>query len=187
MAINRRVSDFNRQELVILFCDLHEFSKIMRMLSSRSIDLIQSYYDTMGTEIVTGGGRIIKYLGDSILAVFPKDSEPAAVETALRMRPAYARLLQEYSVSLPSEIEIGIGAGTVAAGVFGHESLLTYDVFGETVNEVTMIMHHLGIAVTGRVREKVSSRFPTRRLRGVRVKWKDEPLEVWEIIEERVD
>ena len=187
MVEHRRVGGFTQQEHVVLFTDLHEFSKIMKADPSGSIDLIQAYYDNLGEDIVFGGGRIVKYLGDAILALFPKGNEIAAVEAALKMRSAYARLLKEHSVSVTSEVEIGIGAGDVVSGIFGHESLRCFDIFGDTVNEVAMIMHHRGIAVTAAVRNRVSSRFPTRRLQDVRVKWKADLLEVWEIIEDPVD
>jgi class 3 adenylate cyclase len=71
----------------------------------------------------------------------------------------------------------------VATGIFGHRSLRQRDIFGEAVNEAAVIGHHRGIAVTGPVHEAVKKNFQTRALPSLKVKWLDQALELWEVIE----
>jgi class 3 adenylate cyclase len=82
-------------------------------------------------------------------------------------------------------MEVGLAFGEVVEGVIGHQSLRSFDVFGECVNEAAMIGHHRGIAVTGALRERLQPGTETRQLEPYRPKWRAEPLEVWAIVEDR--
>ena len=177
------VSDFRMEERVLLFCDAHEFSKIMVLLKDRCAAFIQAYYEEVGEAIVSHGGEIVKYIGDAIFAAFGPGREAEAIECAREMRERFQGVLVRFQVTLDSDLEVGIGRGQVVSGVFGHPSYPQKDIFGEKVNEVAMIMHHRGIAVTDEVRRKIGSRFPLKRLPDVQVKWADKPMVVWEITE----
>jgi hypothetical protein len=71
----------------------------------------------------------------------------------------------------------------VAIGTFGHASLRQKDVFGEEVDRAAMIGHHQGIAITERVYDRVRMNQETRRLPDSSVKWQEEPLKIWEVVE----
>ena len=118
-------ADPERLELrhqVVMFTDVHSFSIVGVELGSRLPAFVQDYFHRMGEEITHHHGQIIKYLGDSLLAVFPESREEDAVTSALCMRLAYGDLVSEYDVTTETELEVGIAAGTVAAGTFGHPS-----------------------------------------------------------------
>ena len=168
---------------VILFWDLHSYSIAARRLGARHASFLQESYERMGEIVVSHGGTIVKYLGDAMLCVFPERAETRAVACALEMRPAFAALARQWGLPPDTELEVGIASGEVAMGVFGHQSLRMWDVFGETVNVAATIGHHEGIAVTEGVREAVSKAYETRRLPDLKVKWQDEPLRLWEVEE----
>ena len=168
---------------VIFFSDLHNFSQIDRELRDRSVEFIQDFYATVGEIIVENRGEIIKYMGDSIFALFPRDSESQVVEAAVEMRRAYGGLLEKYQVEIESELEIGIGSGEVTVGTFGHRTLRMKDAFGVEICDTAVSMHHRGIAVTQEVYERIEGRFPARRLPDLPVKWRETPLTRWEIVE----
>jgi class 3 adenylate cyclase len=178
------VDDISIEERVILFCDAHDFSKVCVELGEGLPHFIQAFYQRVGDAIVGHGGRIVKYMGDAIFAVFDRGKEVAAVEGAISMREEYAQLLKEHSVKTESDLEVGIGSGEVAIGIFGHTSHQEEDAFGTVVNEVGKIMHHRGIAITKEVQQRIDSRYKTRRLDDVAVKWSEIPLQVWEIVGE---
>ena len=71
----------------------------------------------------------------------------------------------------------------MAIGVFGHASLRQKDVFGEEVNRAAMIGHQRGIAIKERVYDRVKMNRETRRLPDFNVKWQEEPLKIWEVVE----
>jgi len=173
------------EERVVLFADVHDYSKISRALGVDAYDFLQEMYEKLGDIIVEHDGNIVKYLGDALLCAFPADAENKAVDCALKLRPAFAQIVSRRGLSVETELEIGIASGQVATGTFGHRSLLQWDVFGEEVIRAETIGHHRGIAITERVYERVKSSYSVRRLPDFDVKWQTEPLKVWEVVELR--
>lgn len=167
----------------MLFADVHDYARISRALSVDAYGFLQEMYEILGDIIVTHGGTIVKYLGDALLCVFPAGMENESVDCALKLRPAFAQIVSRRGLSVETELEIGIAAGQVASGTFGHRSLLQWDVLGEEVNRAATIGHHRGIAIAERVYGRVKADYHIRRLPDFNVKWQTEPLQVWEVVE----
>jgi len=168
---------------VILFCDVHEFSIASVALGDRLPGFIQDFYQTAGERIVSAHGTIMKYMGDMIFALFADKAELPAVRCALEMRSDFAALASRWKLPAPTELEVGIGSGAVARGTFGHPSHLEEDAFGEAVNVVASICHHRGVAITESVREKLAGAFPLTRLPPRKLKWRNDPVELWAVSE----
>ena len=168
---------------VVLFTDIHDYSIVVSALGPDSVGFLQEFYEELGDIIVEHGGEIIKYLGDAILCIFSAESENQAVACALKLREAYSNIVRRRNISGDTELEIGISAGEVSIGIFGHRSLMQKDVFGEVVNRAATIGHHRGIAITESVYNKINTSYETNRLPDFEVKWQDEPLKIWEIVE----
>jgi class 3 adenylate cyclase len=170
-----------KSDQVVLFLDMHEFSIAWRELGGRGVDFLQTAYERMGDIIVRYEGEIVKYMGDGMLCLFAAGSEGQAIEGAMELRQAYAKLAQEYDLSHDTELEVGISAGELEVGVFGHASLRQRDAFGEAINVAGMIGHYRGIAITESVYEQVKDMFETRPLPDVKVMWQYKPIKVLEI------
>jgi len=127
---------------VIMFMDIHNFSIAAVILGVNQYAFLQQVYETLGDMIVAHEGEILKYLGDGLLCVFPADLASEAVECAMKLRQAFDGLAREKNFPADTELEIGISAGEVAIGVFGHKSLRQKDVFGNQVNRAAVIGHH---------------------------------------------
>jgi class 3 adenylate cyclase len=173
--------DVSIEDRVVLFIDVHNFSIAFKDL--HGFPLLQEMYETLGAIVVEYKGEIVKYLGDGMLCVFPPGSENEAVACSLKLRQTFSELIKRRGLPSSTELEIGIGSGKVAIGVFGHASLRQKDVFGEEVNRAAMIGHHPGIAITERVYDRVRMKHETRRLPDFSVKWQEEPLKIWEVVE----
>jgi adenylate cyclase len=171
------------EDRVILFMDVHNFSIALNALTENRHSFLQDMYETLGDIVVEHKGEIVKYLGDAMLCLFPAGQERETVQCSLRLRRAFSGMISSRGLPSDTELEVGIGSGEVATGVFGHRSLRQRDVLGEEVNRVATIGHHRGIAITKRVYDEVKNDVETRRLPDVRVKWQDEPLRVWEVVE----
>ena len=168
---------------IILFCDCHDFSRLQLTINGPLLDFMDSFYQKCGECLVASGGRIVKYIGDAILAVFPEGSADEAVAAGACLRAEYAALVATVQTDVDSDMEVGISCGEVEEGVVGHRSLRNLDLFGECVNEAAMIGHHRGIAVTEAVRALLSDRTTVRRLKPFHPKWRTDPLTVWEIVQ----
>ena len=173
--------DVSIEDRVVLFIDVHNFSIAFK--NFRGFGLLQDMYETLGAIVVEYQGEIVKYLGDGMLCVFPPGSENEVVACALKLRGAFSEQIKRRGLPSSTELEIGIGSGKVAIGVFGHASLRQKDVFGEEVNRAATIGHHRGIAITERVYDRVRMNYETRRLPDFNVKWQEGPLKFWEVVE----
>ena len=168
---------------VILFTDIHDYSIVAEALGmGHMLPFLQEFYETQGDIIVAHHGEIIKYLGDAILCIFPAGNEVETVRCAQKMRSAYADLVMRRSITHDTELEVGIDAGEVEIGIVGHASLRQNDIFGEHVSRAAVIGHHRGIAVTDDVHRVIAAHYDTAPLPDVRLKWRAEPLTVWEIL-----
>ena len=176
-------SDITIEERVVLFADVHNYSKISRELGADGCSFLQEMYEKLGDIIVAHSGAIVNYLGDALLCIFSAGTEDKAVDCALKLRTAFAQIVSRRGLSVETELEIGISSGQVTTGTFGHPSLLQWDVLGDEVNRAETIGHHRGIAVTERVYDRVQSHYPIRRLPDLNVKWQTEPLKIWEVVE----
>jgi class 3 adenylate cyclase len=170
------------EERVILFMDIHNYSIAAGTLGDQAPHFLQVVFETLGEIIVSAGGEIIKYMGDAILSVFPAGTEKQAVGAALELRATFAQVAGRWDLPPEIELEIGISTGRVGLGLFGHRSLRQKDVFGEAVNCAAAIGHHRGIAVTESIHQRVDTHYRTRRLPDRAVKWRTEPLRIWEIV-----
>ena len=104
--------DVRFESRVILFFDIHSFSSVFTALGSDVYAFIQQVYEDLGELVVSTGGEIIKYAGDSMFALFPEGSEPRVVDCALRMRRAYTDLAGAHGLSSTvTELEVGIASG----------------------------------------------------------------------------
>jgi adenylate cyclase len=170
------------EQRVIMFMDVHNYSIAVSALSEGSSDILQEMYETLGDIIVEHQGEILKYMGDAILCLFPEGSETDAVDCALKLRKAFDNMGCWEGLPGNSELEIGIGSGPVSIGLFGHRTNKQRDIFGEEVNRVATIGHHRGIAITEGMYEQIKNEFKINSLPDMFVKWREEPLKVWEII-----
>lgn len=172
------------ERCVVLFLDVHDFSRAAVRLGDRLGEFVQAFYDAMGEHVVQAHGTIVKYMGDAMLAVFADKAEAPAVRCALAMRSTFAGLVATWDLDPATELEVGITAGRVVRGTFGHRSLRIEDVFGEAVNTAAVIGHIRGVTVTGPVHARVKDAFVVTPLEPRKLKWAEEPLPVWAVVGE---
>ena len=150
--------------------------------------LLGGYFTAMSEAITSHHGQVTRFIGDGLMALFGAlETNPwqarDAVEASLAMRAnlaAYNRTLA--AEGLPTiGFGVGINYGTVVAGVVGHESLLQYDVHGDTVNVATRVeqlTRTLGtdILVTDAVKNLLDDQYLVRELAPTAVKGKSKPI-----------
>ena len=174
--------NWSRERRVVMFADIRRFARLFLSEDTQLIDFIQAYYELSGDRIVERGGRIVKYIGDSVFSVFPAGQEEAALRCAIDTERAFSALVKKLNLDPEVALDSGINSGEVYMGVFGHGSLQNEDVFGNTVNEAAMVMRGKGISVTEVVNEAIGGIFETERLPDVQVKWRSEPIKAWRVL-----
>lgn len=174
------------RESIIWFCDLRGFTRLGDTMSaSELVALLDRYFECVAGPIEDGGGEILKFVGDAVLAVFPcGESLAAAAERALQAARAALVALATWSEAQRQKggpvLEMGVSlhVGKVFYGNIGGRSRLDFTVIGAAVNEasrVESLCKELGVALLATepfakalVGERLTS-LGEHRLRGVRL------------------
>ena len=129
-------------EIAILFADLRGFTKFSdTRLPYDVVYVLNRYFAAMGTAVASAGGRIDKFIGDGVMALFGLDGRPgAAAREALMGAKAMAEALkvlnQDLSAELAAPLRMGIGVhfGPVIVGEMGHGDVKGLTAIGDAVN-----------------------------------------------------
>ncbi len=123
------------REIAVLFADLRAFTRMAEgRLAYDVVFGLNQYFAAMGQAIEGAGGRVDKFIGDGIMALFGIDLEPeAACRRALAGARAMAAALDrlnrqlEHDLREPLRMGIGLHVGHVILGEmgFGRATALT--------------------------------------------------------------
>ncbi|MGH2680785.1 MAG: adenylate/guanylate cyclase domain-containing protein [Actinomycetota bacterium] len=114
----------SRREVTVLFCDLVGSTALGERLDPESVRVIlHRYFDAMRMAIERHGGRVEKFIGDAVMAVFGvprlhEDDAMRAVRAASDMRRALVLLNEglQRDWGLRLDTRIGIASGGVVTG-----------------------------------------------------------------------
>ncbi len=117
------------QYVAILFADIRGFTSISEgKLPYDVVFLLNRYFRATGHAIEAAGGRVDKFIGDGVMAIFGLDREPQvacrqALDAARRMALALDDLNEAMSGDLDQPLRIGIGlhSGPTIVGQMGYE------------------------------------------------------------------
>ena len=149
---------FRETKLALLAVDLSGYARASAKLDALAIAaLLDDWYRRAAAVVTARGGRVVKFMGDALLATFPEERCVDAVDAALELE----RKLGETRVH--RELGLGLGANVhlalVAEGDLGPDDDARYDVLGSGVNHVFMMGGGAGI----RISEPVYRRLPNDR------------------------
>jgi adenylate cyclase len=113
-----------------------DFSRMAEWASSqedeRIADMFQEFYCLAAERIQKAGGRVVKFIGDAGLAVFPQEAgEQVVLALADLSKEARERAAAH---GFDTYLNINVHFGTMLEGTFGPPGLERYDVLGKTVN-----------------------------------------------------
>jgi len=131
-----KLGDQVQREMTILFADMRGFTSLSeKMTPKENFDFINEYLSYISPEIRSHHGFIDKYVGDAIMALFPKQAEDA-VQAALSMMKKLELFNQRLIASDLSPIKIGIGIhiGKTMLGTVGEEARMDGTVISDAVN-----------------------------------------------------
>ncbi len=137
---------------VIWYCDLRGFTELSESAPlDEVIALLNDYFDRMAAPVVAGGGEILKFIGDAMLAIFPCaatagalcDACDAAITAAEDAITGLAALNAARAAQGKAPVHCGIAVhvGEVMYGNIGAAGRLDFTVIGPAVNLVTRLGH----------------------------------------------
>lgn len=184
-----------KREVTVLFSDIRSFTTISESLTPHEVVLMLNEYLELMTEIIIqNGGVVDKFVGDEIFAVYgaPFDHplHPlAACATALGMGRDLASHNEERMAQgkPPIRIGIGINTGEVISGAMGSTKRIDYTSIGDAVNlgarlEGTNKVYGTLTIISEFTYEQVRNDVIVRELDLIRVKGKNEPVTIYELI-----
>jgi len=95
-------------------------------------NFLQQFYELAGKQIEQAGGRVVKFMGDAGLAVFPTDRVQDGVMALWALTQQARDLAGQHGID--THLNVNVHVGPVLAGNFGPPSLPRFDVIGKTVN-----------------------------------------------------
>lgn len=184
------------REVTILFADLRGFTPLSENLSPPElIELLNDYLERMSSEIERHGGVIDKFIGDAIMAVFgaplKQDGDADnALQSALAMERALAKLNAELATEGRPQLSIGIGINTarVVAGNIGSQRRLNYSVIGDGVNVAARLEaltrspeYDTNILASAATIKAAQGQYAARDLGTVKVKGREEAVPIFSL------
>ncbi|MEK7467163.1 MAG: adenylate/guanylate cyclase domain-containing protein [Planctomycetota bacterium] len=119
------------QVLLIVFADLTRYMAGSRGTPDAALaDLMDAYYCFAESQVARTGGRLVKFMGDAFLAVWPEAEAAAAAGSLASVK----QNIDSWWASNAWESRLVVKAhlGRVVAGPFGAEG--RFDVIGNEVN-----------------------------------------------------
>jgi adenylate cyclase len=133
--------------LLIVFTDLTRYKfASQRVDDSELARVIDEHYREMTSAIEGAGGRVVKFIGDATLAVFPENAVDAGVRTVIELKALVDRAMAKRGWEC--RLEARAHFATVIAGDFGPEGAQRFDVIGKGVNAAAMLKTG-GITLSG--------------------------------------
>jgi len=135
------------REIAILFGDLRSFTQLSeKKLPYDLVFLLNRYFSETGHAVEAAGGRIDKFIGDGVMALFGLDS---GAEAGCREALAAARDMSErmetlnraliHDIAEPLRIGIGIHTGPAIVGEMGYGSAVSVTAVGDAVNTASRL------------------------------------------------
>ena len=143
LSINDAPAGGREKEILVMFSDIRNFTTIAEnSLPYDIVFMLNSYFAILVQAIEAAGGRVDKYIGDGVMAIFDVE-ERGASEVCRRALKAAARivaetkklnkkLMDDFGINL--EVAIGMHYGPAIVGVVGYGKVATLTAIGDTVN-----------------------------------------------------
>ncbi|MHC4606673.1 MAG: adenylate/guanylate cyclase domain-containing protein [Planctomycetota bacterium] len=154
------ISEPTDLDLLVAFFDLTGFAKFARKATSReAFDMLSDFFELVGDSVEESGGKVVKFIGDAGLVVYPEDRADEGVRALHALKAAADRWLA--GRGLASRVHIKAHFGPVTCGPVGTRSEKRFDVYGETVNTAATLPSH-GLSITPQAFRKLGPE--TRKL-----------------------
>ncbi|MCE9598610.1 MAG: adenylate/guanylate cyclase domain-containing protein [Spirochaetia bacterium] len=187
-----RLGDSTEREMTVLFTDIREFTTLSEgMTPDDNFKFLNSYLKRMVPVIRQSHGFVDKYIGDSILSLFPRNPSDA-ISAAILMNDELARfnaqrILKGFS---PVRTGTGIHTGRLMLGTIGETERMDGTVISDAVNLASRVegltkLFSASILVTQETLAGLDpgGSFPHRLLDRVRVVGKTVPAFIFEILQ----
>lgn len=190
--IDVKLGDHVQKRMTVLFADIRSFTTLSEnMTPKENFDFINSYLGRVSPVIRKHNGFIDKYIGDAVMALFPNSADDA-VQASIEIHKQLMEFNNERRKQYLRPVKIGIGlhCGTLMLGTIGEEKRMEGTVISDAVNLASRLegltkFYGASILISGDILMELEdpAKHYYRFLGKVRVKGKNEPVHVFEILD----
>ena len=180
------------QQTVILFVDIREFTKIAEhKLPFDVVYILNKYYAVCGEIIEANGGRLDKFIGDGIMAIFDATSDinqncRNAVKAASKISNRMAGMNAELKMDFDEEMRFGMGihAGETIVGMMGYGKTVSETAIGDNVNVAARLeelskKYKCQLVISKIVAEQANVETAKFQSDTVKIRGRSEPLDIF--------
>lgn len=185
----------SKEEITVFFSDIRGFTSFSEKLTpEKLVHVLNEYLSAMTDIILNHNGLVDKYIGDAIMAFWGapiknKEHAKIACDASLDMIKELENLKKKWQKEGFPEINIGIGlnSGNAVIGNVGSSERFDYTAIGDNINlgsRLESLTKHYGVSIiiSEKTKEEAGNEFVTRKLDFVKVKGKNEPIEIYELV-----
>jgi adenylate cyclase len=185
-----------RHDVTVYNSDIRGFTRMSEHTPPEEIvEMLNAYFEAMVDTIFKWEGTLDKFMGDGIMAVWgapmahPDDPE-RAVECALEQSEVLGAFNRDRVARGQPALGVGVGihTGPVVAGYIGSSKALSYTVIGDVANVSARVCAKARagqIVVSAETRARLGPRFEVEELAPMRIRGKDKPITVFNVVRTR--
>ena len=182
------------KELTVFFSDIRGFTSLSESMTPQElVNHLNVYLSAMTDIILEYQGTLDKYEGDAIMCFWGAplplaDHALLACACALKQLAALKRLNEGWPPERRLNIGIGINSGIMTVGNMGSLGRMNYTIMGDAVNlgarlEGTNKQYSTNIIMSEFTYGLVKDKVVARELDNIRVKGKNKPVLIYELID----
>ncbi len=182
------------KELSVFFSDIRGFTTLSETMTPQElVNHLNIYLTAMTDVILSYEGTLDKYVGDEIMcfwgAPLPQaDHAILACKCAIKQMQILHELNDQWPQEKRLDIGIGVNSGIMTVGNMGSSGRMNYTLMGDNVNlgarlEGTNKQYMTNVIISEYTYGLVKDRVVARELDNIRVKGKNRPVLIYELID----
>jgi len=191
-VIDFKLGDMTEKEMTIMFSDIRSYTSLSEtMTPSDNFRFQVRYLSMIGIELNKNHGFPVQYYGDGIVAMFPGDPDNA-LAASIDMHKRVENYSKDRKSKKRREIRIGVGmhTGKIIMGIRGDQWRWEGGIVGDSVNLASRIegltkFFGTSTLISDDTYDKIKNKdkFNIRFLGRVKVKGKDTPVGLYELMD----
>ena len=194
---NRSSIEGERKNVTVVFVDVVNSTGVFEKIDPEAVhQIMNGCFKILLDEVHKYEGTINQFRGDGVMAIFGaplahEDHAQRACHAALGIK----RTLKDYSEEIEKkhkirfDVRIGMNTGLVVVGSIGDDLRMDYTADGDTTNLASRIESNARpgtILISSNTYGLVGQLFRIKSLGKTNVKGKEHPLDVYELIDEKI-
>lgn len=182
------------KELTVFFSDIRGFTTLSENMTPQElVNHLNEYLTVMTDMALDYGATLDKYMGDAIMCFWgapipQQDHAVLACKCAIRQMAALKELNASWPEAKRFNIGIGLNSGIMTVGNMGSTLRMNYTLMGDNVNlgsrlEAINKEYGTGIIISENTYALVKDKFLVRELDNIRVKGKNKPVLIYELVD----